>query len=212
MAECSYESHLTLMISFPLYHLNFLPTVSVSSKQRRPDLDLCLFIPKSPFASNSDPNTTILLFFSLHILLFHTLSYHFLFLFSPPASLQPCLFLISSISFVNGYSLFIFLISVFLDGILSLSVVFFTCLLVFPFFFFFFFPPKSLFQLFRLACFGVGKRGVRRQAGRQVGEKWNSIQKREFIICLFFLLVFFSSAVPTALPQPISYLLAGLSV
>jgi len=72
-------SPLTLMIPFPLYYLNFLPTVSVSSKQRRPDLDLCLFIPKSPFASNSDPNTTILFFFSLHILLFHTVPFFIFF-------------------------------------------------------------------------------------------------------------------------------------
>jgi len=74
-------SPLTLMIPFPLYYLNFLPTVSVSSKQRRPDLDLCLFIPKSPFASNSDPNTTILFFF--HSIYYCFIPYHFLFFFTP---------------------------------------------------------------------------------------------------------------------------------
>lgn len=137
MAECSYESHLTLMIPFPLYYLNFLPTVSVSSKQRRPDLDLCLFIPKSSFASNSDPNNTILFFFHSIYYCFITYRTIFYFIFTPCSLSTLSFFLISSISFVNGYSLFIFLICVFLDGILSLSVVFFTCLLMFPFLSFF---------------------------------------------------------------------------
>ena len=124
-AECSYESHLNLTILFPLYHLNFLPTVSVSSKQRRPDLDLCLFIPKSPFASDSDAKTTTLSPRSPFLIVSY-LAVQFLFLFfTPLLPLNLVFFLISSISFVNGYWLFIFLTTVFLDGILSFSVVFF---------------------------------------------------------------------------------------
>lgn len=196
MAECPYESHLSL--SWYLSHY----TTSISFL-------LFLFHPNSDgrtltcvysFQNHHLPQILIqtlpsFFFFTPYI----TVSYRTIFyFFSPPTSPQPYLFLISSISFVNGYSLFIFFISVFLDGILSLSVVFFTCLLVFPFLYFFYlFLLNPCFSSFGwLALEWENVEYVGRQTSR--GEMEFNSKKGIYNMPLFFFLFF---SFPLCLPH-----------
>jgi len=182
--------------TFPLYHLNFLPTVSVSSKQRRPDLDLCLFIPKTPSASNSDANITTLFSHSL----FLTVSYlavQFLFFYFPPpySPPQPCLF--SSVSFhlLTGIR-FLFSLCVFGRVFVFFPAVFFTCLLMSFFFSSFSFLLNHCFSSFGwLALEWENAEYVGRQADKQ---GINGIQFKEgnliYLFFSFFLFFFFRCA------------------